>query len=133
APTGRDGISLYRAGRTRRARAGPALCAAAGRGRGTDTRRGEPPRAAATKPTAVSSPQDVAALVGMIATGAVRPPQVHAVGEPRYLVTLWVADRTTLGRGDFPQTSELQGGGAVPPAFPRIPARHLRPTARFIS
>jgi len=123
----KDHIFLYQAWRNPRAKVGADLYDVAGKVRRIDVQRGEPPQAAATKPTAVSSPQDVAALVEMIATGAVRPPQVHAVGEPRYLVTLWLADGTTLGRVYFRETSELMGGVAVPPDFARILERYLGP------
>jgi len=95
--------------------------------RAIDVRRGEPPQSAAATPTSVTSPQDVAALVEMIATGVVRAPKVHAVGEPRYLVTLWLADGTTLGRVYFRETSELMGGVAVPADFARILERYLGP------
>ena len=123
----KDHIFLYQAWRNPRAKVGADLYDVAGKVRRIDVQRGEPPQAAATKPIAVSSPQDVAALVEMIATGAVRPPQVHAVGEPRYLVTLWLADGTTLGRVYFRETSELMGGVAVPPDFARILERYLGP------
>ena len=123
----KDHIFLYQAWRNPRAKVGADLYDVAGKVRRIDVQRGEPPQAAATKPTAVSSPQDVAALVEMIATGAVRAPQVHAAGEPRYLVTLWLADGTTLGRVYFRETSELMGGVAVPPDFARILERYLGP------
>jgi len=60
-------------------------------------------------------------------TGAVRAPRIHAVAEPRYLVTLWLADGTTLGRVYFRETSELMGGVAVPADFARILERYLGP------
>ncbi len=123
----KDRIFLYQAWRNPRAKVGADLYDVAGKVRAIDVQRGEPPQAAATKPTAVTSPQDVAALVEMIATGAVRAPQVHAAGEPRYLVTLWLADGTTLGRVYFRETSELMGGVAVPADFARILERYLGP------
>ena len=89
--------------------------------------RGEPPQAGATKAAAITSPRDVATLVEMIAAGPVRAPQVHVVAEPRYLVTLWLADGTTLGRVYFSDTSELMGGVAVPADFARILERYLGP------
>jgi len=63
----------------------------------------------------------------MIATGIVRAPQVHVVAEPRYLVTLWLADDTTLGRVYFRDTGVLMGGVAVPADFARILERYLGP------
>ena len=127
AATWKDRIFLYQAWRNPRAKVGADLFDVAGKVRAIDVQRGEPPQAVATKPTAVASPQDVAALVEMIATGAVRAPQVHAAGEPRYLVTLWLADGTTLGRVYFCETSELMGGVAVPADFARILERYLGP------
>ena len=123
----KDRVFLYQAWRNPRARLGADLYDIVGKVRAIDVQRGEPPQASATKPTAVASPQDVAALVEMIATGAVRAPQVHAAGEPRYLVTLWLADGTTLGRVYFCETSELMGGVAVPADFARILERYLGP------
>jgi hypothetical protein len=127
AATWKDRIFLYQAWRNPRAKVGADLYDVAGKVRAIDVQRGEPPQAVATKPTAVTSPQDVASLVEMIATGAVRAPQVHAAGEPRYLVTLWLADGTTLGRVYFRETSELMGGVAVPADFARILERYLGP------
>ncbi len=127
AATWKDRIFLYQAWRNPRAKVGADLFDVAGKVRAIDVQRGEPPQAVATKPTAVASPQEVAALVEMIATGAVRAPQVHAAGEPRYLVTLWLADGTTLGRVYFRETSELMGGVAVPADFARILERYLGP------
>ncbi|HKC97874.1 MAG TPA: hypothetical protein VKG20_07555 [Methylomirabilota bacterium] len=123
----KDRIFLYQAWRNPRAKVGADLYDVVGRVRAIDVRRGEPPQSAAATPTSVTSPQDVAALVEMIATGVVRAPKVHAVGEPRYLVTLWLADGTTLGRVYFRETSELMGGVAVPADFARILERYLGP------
>jgi hypothetical protein len=123
----KDRIFLYQAWRNPRAKVGADLYDVAGKVRAIDVQRGEPPLAAATKPTAISSSQDVAALVEMLVTSAVRAPQVHAVAEPRYLVTLWLADGTTLGRVYFRETSELMGGVAVPQEFARILERYLGP------
>jgi hypothetical protein len=123
----RDRIFLYQAWRNPRAKVGADLYDVVGKVRKIDVQRGEPPQAVATRPTAITSPSDVDALVAMIASGAVRSPQVHAVGEPRYLVTLWLADGTTLGRVYFRETSELMGGVAVPADFARILERYLGP------
>ena len=123
----KDRIFLYQAWRNPRAKVGADLYDVVGKVPAIDVQRGEPPQAVATKPTAITSPHDVAALVEMIVTGAVRAPQVHAVAEPRYLVTLWLADGTTLGRVYFRETNELMGGVAVPADFARILERYLRP------
>ena len=123
----KDRIFLYQAWRNPRAKVGADLYDVAGKVRAIDVQRGEPPLAAATTPTAISSAQDVAALVEMMVTSAVRTPQAHAVAEPRYLVTLWLADGTTLGRVYFRETSELMGGVTVPSEFGRILERYLGP------
>jgi hypothetical protein len=123
----KDRIFLYQAWRNPRAKVGADLYDIVGKVRAIDVQRGEPPQAAATKPAAITAPQDVAALVEMIAMGAVRAPKVHAVAEPRYLVTLWLADGTTLGRVYFRETSELMGGVAVPGEFARILEGYLGP------
>ncbi len=122
-----DRIFLYQAWRNPRAKVGADLYDIAGKVRAIDVQRGEPPQAVATKPTAITSSHDIAALVEMIATGAVRAPRVHPVAEPRYLVTLWLADGTTLGRVYFRETSELMGGVTVPGEFARILERYLGP------
>ncbi|HEY7539310.1 MAG TPA: hypothetical protein VIF11_04175 [Methylomirabilota bacterium] len=123
----KDRVFLYQAWRNPRARLGADLYDIVGKVRAIDVQRGEPPQASATKPAPVSAPQDVAALVDMIATGTVRAPVVHTVAEPRYLVTLWLADGTTLGRVYFSETSELMGGVAVPREFAHILERYLGP------
>ena len=123
----KDRIFLYQAWRNPRAKVGADLYDIVGKVRAIDVQRGEPPQAAATKPAAITAPQDVAALVEMIAMGAVRAPKVHAVAEPRYLVTLWLADGTTLGRVYFRETSELMGGVAMPGEFASILERYLGP------
>jgi hypothetical protein len=123
----KDRIFLYQAWRNPRAKVGADLYDIVGKVRAIDVQRGEPPQAVATKPTAITSAQDVGALVEMIATGIVRAPQVHVVAEPRYLVTLWLADDTTLGRVYFRDTGELMGGVAVPADFARILERYLGP------
>ncbi len=63
----------------------------------------------------------------MIATATVRAPRAHAVAEPRYWLTLWLADGTTLGRTYFRETSELMGGVTLPGDFARILERYLGP------
>jgi len=123
----KDRIFLYQAWRNPRAKVGADLYDIVGRVRAIDVQRGEPPQASATKPAAVTSPQDITALVDMIATGTVRTPVVHTLAEPRYLVTLWLADGTTLGRVYFRESSELMGGVAVPPEFAHILERYLGP------
>lgn len=123
----KDRIFLYQAWRNPRAKVGADLYDIVGKVRAIDVQRGEPPQATATKPAGISSSRDVEALVEMIATGAVRAPQVHALAEPRYLITLWLTDGTTLGRVYFRDTNELMGGVTVPGEFARIVERYLGP------
>jgi hypothetical protein len=123
----KDRIFLYQAWRNPRAKVGADLYDIVGKVRAIDVQRGEPPQAVATRPTSITSAHDVAALVEMIATGIVRAPQVHVVAEPRYLVTLWLSDGTTLGRVYFRDTGELMAGVAVPADFARILERYLGP------
>ena len=123
----KDRIFLYQAWRNPRAKVGADLYDIVGKVRAIDVQRGEPPQATATKPVGISSSRDVEALVEMIATGAVRAPQVHALAEPRYLITLWLIDGTTLGRVYFRDTNELMGGVTVPGEFARIMERYLGP------
>jgi hypothetical protein len=65
------------------------------------------------------------ALVRLIIEGAVRTPRPHPASEPRFWVTLWLADGTTLGRPYFAETSEFLGGLAVPTAFLKVLERYL--------
>ena len=125
----KDRIFLYQAWRNPRAKVGADLYDIVGRVRAIDVQRGEPPLVATTRPAAVTSSLDVVALVEMIATGAVRAPKVHAVAEPRYWLTLWLTDGTTLGRIYFPETGELMGGVSVPAEFARVLERYLGPRA----
>ena len=123
----KDRIFLYQAWRNPRAKVGADLYDIVGKVRAIDVQRGEPPLVAATKAAAITSSLDVTALVDMIAAGAVRASKVHAVAEPRYWLTLWLSDGTTLGRVYFLETSELMGGVNVPGEFGRIVERYLGP------
>ena len=109
----RDHVYLYQAWRNPRARRGGALFDIAGKVRTVEVWRGEPSPEASGKPAVIAAREDVEALVGMIERGPTRPPRAHAAGEPRYWLTFWLADGTTLGRSYFPETSELMGGVVV--------------------
>ena len=109
----RDHIYLYQAWRNPRARVGGALFDIAGKVRSVEVWRGEPTAEASRKPAVIAAREDVDALVGMIVRGPTRPPRAHTAGEPRYWLTFWLADGTTLGRSYFPETSELMGGVVV--------------------
>lgn len=121
----RDRIFLYQAWRSPRAKVGANLFDIAGKVRAIDAQRGEPMSAVARRPTAISSPADAEALIGMILRGPVRKPSAHTVGEPRYWLTLWLSDGTTLGRAYFPESGELMGGIVVPADFAKILERYL--------
>jgi len=121
----KDRIFLYQAWRNPRAKVGGDLYEIAGKVRAIHVQRGEPPAAAATNPATIESPRDVEALVDMIVQGTARKPRAHEVGEPRYWLTLWLTDGTTLGRLYFRETSELMGGVVVPADFARILDRYL--------
>jgi len=64
-------------------------------------------------------------LVAMIAQGTARRPQAHEAGEPRYWLTFWFSDGTTLSRVYFRETRELMGGVVVSGNFTRIIERYL--------
>ena len=61
----------------------------------------------------------------MILRGEMRPPRAHAFGEPRYWITLWLADGTTLGRAYYTETSELMDGLVLPAEFRVLVERYL--------
>jgi hypothetical protein len=119
-------IFLYQAWRNPRAKVGSHLYDIAGKVRAIDVQWGEPSPAAPSAPVRVSSPREAEALVEMIARGAVQRPLAHAFGEPRYWLTFWLADGTTLGRPYFVETRELMGGVVLPDEFSRILERYLR-------
>ena len=121
----KDRIFLYQAWRSSRAKSGADLYGIAGKVRGIDVRRGEPPLAAASDPATITSSRDVETLVDMIAQGRVRSPLAHEAGEPRYWLTFWLADGTSLSRVYFRETRELMGGVVVPSDFTRILERYL--------
>ena len=119
-----DRVFLYQVWRNTRARVGGDLFDIAGKVRAIDVQRGEPTPAAPGKPTRVAA-NDTGALVEMMLRGRVRPPRAYTFGEPRYWLTIWLADGTTLGRAYFADTGELMGGLVVPPEFRAILDRHL--------
>lgn len=118
-------IYLYQAWRNPRARTGGQLYDIAGKVDAVDLQRGEPTPATSETRVRITSPQDAKAVVDMIVRGAVRPPQAHAFGEPRYWLTFWLTDGTTLGRPYFVDTRELMGGVILPEAFTAILERYL--------
>jgi len=121
----KDRIFLYQAWRSSRAKVGADLFDVAGKVRAIDVQRGQPMSELARRPTAISSPADVDALIRMVLRGAVRKPSPHTVGEPRYWLTLWLTDGTTLGRAYYPESGELMGGVVVPADFAKILEKYL--------
>ena len=120
----RDRIFLYQAWRNPRAKVGGNLLAIAGKVRAVDVQRGEPTTVAARMPTPIAA-TDAVALVDMVLHGVVRRPLPHMLSEPRYWLTFWFDDGTTLGRPYFVETNELMGGVVVPDEFGRILERYL--------
>jgi len=118
-------VFLYQTWRNPRAKVGGDLYAIAGKVRAIDVQRGEPAWAVPGTPVRVTSARDADTLVNMIVRGAVGPPQAHAFGEPRYWLTFWLADGTTLGRPYFVETRELMGGVVLTEEFTRILERYL--------
>ena len=120
-----DRIFLYQAWRTGKAKTGGDLFDIAGKVHAIDVQRGEPTPAAPGTPVRVTSSGDVEALVTMIVRAEMRPPRAHAFGEPRYWLTFWLADGTTLGRPYFTETNEVMGGLIVGAEFRKILDRYL--------
>jgi len=121
----RDHIYLYQAWRNPRARVGGALFDIAGKVHTIEVRRGEPTGEVPGRPAMIAAREDVDALVGMIVRGTTRRPLAHAAGEPRYWLTFWLADGTTLGRSYFPEANELMGGVIVAGDFRALLDRYL--------
>lgn len=121
----RDRIYLYQAWRNPRARVGGVLFDIAGKVRTIEVWRGEPTLEGSGKPARITAREDVDALVDMIVRGTTRRPLAHAAGEPRYWLTFWLADGTTLGRAYFPETGELMGGVIVAGELRALLDRHL--------
>jgi hypothetical protein len=118
-------VFLYQVWRNPRAKVGGDLFDIAGKVRAIDVQRGEPTAAAPGKRVRVAA-KDTEALVEMMLRGRMRPPRAYAFGEPRYWLTIWLADGTTLGRPYFPRSSELMDGLVVPAEFGGILERYLR-------
>ena len=121
----RNRIFLYQAWRNPHAKLGGDLYALAGKVRAIDVQRGQPVPGAPRSPVTISAARDVEALVGMLVRSPVQRPQAHAYGEPRYWLTFWLTDGTTLERAYFVDTRELMGGMVLPPEFGAILERAL--------
>ena len=118
-------VFLYQVWRNGRAKVGGELFDLAGKVRAIDVQRGEPTPAMSSKPVRIAA-KDVETLVDMILRGPMRPPRAYAFGEPRYWLTIWLADGTTLARPYFTESSELMDGLVVPAEFGGIIERYLR-------
>lgn len=112
-------ILLYQAWRSPRAKVGGDLYDIAGRLRSIDVRRDGGARAAPAA-TMIKLAPDVDAVAKMIVAAPVRPPRPRESRVPRYWLTFWLDDGTTLGRAYFPDSGELTGGVALPPEFRAI-------------
>ena len=108
-----DRIFLYQAWRNARAKVGGDLYDIEGRVHAIDVQRGVPTAAEPGTPVRIASPADAGTLVRLVVQGTMRPPRAHPISEPRYWITFWLTDGTTLGRPYFADTSELLGGLAV--------------------
>ena len=121
----KERVFLYQVWRNARAKVGGELFDIAGKVRAIDVQRGEPTPAAPGTPARIAA-KDVDTLVDMIARGRLRPPRAYTYGEPRYWLTIWFADGTSLGRPYFTETSELMDGLILPAEFGGIIERYLR-------
>ncbi len=113
-------IFLYQAWRNPRAKVGNHLYDIVGKVRAVDVQRGESPIRPPPRSRRDLLARDAEALVDMIARGPVQRPLAHAFGEPRYWLTFWLTDGTTLGRPYFVETRELMGGVVLTDKFTRI-------------
>ena len=120
----RDRIFLYQAWRNPRAKLGGDLYDLAGKVRAIDVQRGQPVPGAPRSPT-ITAAGEVQALVEMLVRSPMQRPQAHAFGEPRYWLTFWLTDGTTLERTYFAETRELMGGVVLPAEFGPILERYL--------
>jgi len=121
----RDRIFLYQAWRNPRAKVGAALYPLRGKVSTIDVQRGQPASGAPRSPVTIGGAGEVQALVEMLVGSPVQRPQAHAFGEPRYWLTFWLTDGTTLERAYFVETRELMGGVVLPPEFGALLDRHL--------
>lgn len=121
----RDRIFLYQAWRNPRARVGGHLFDIAGKVRAIDVQHGGPASSGTGARVTIAGAADVEALVSLIVRAPMRRPSPHATGEPRYWLTFWLSDGTTLGRPYFRESGELLGGVALPAEFRALVERHL--------
>ena len=123
----RDRIFLYQAWRNPRARVGAHLYPLEGKVVAIDVEVGAATPPSPRRPSRIAAEADVRALVDLVLRGVVRPARVPAAGEPRYWLTFWLADGTSLDRPYNPSTGEVMGGIVVPAEFRQILARYTAP------
>ncbi len=121
----RDRIFLYQAWRNPRARVGAHLYPLRGQGRRhrRGGRRGHAPVAAASVTGRRGRRTSACSWTWCCGAPCARRARA-AAGEPRYWLTFWLADGTTLDRPYAPSTGELMGGVVVPAEFRQILARY---------
>jgi hypothetical protein len=125
AAVSKEQILLYQAWRSGRAKVGADLYDIAGKIRAIDVRRGEPTPGAPGKAVMITTRADVDALGEMILRAPIRKAGARSVSAPRYWLTFWLTDGTTLGRAYFPGTGDLTGGVALPAEFKTVLDRYL--------
>jgi hypothetical protein len=121
----KDRIFLYQAWRNPRARTGRDFFDIGGKVRAIDVERSEAAASGAGSRVTIGEAADVEALVSLIERASVRRPSPHGAGEPRYWLTFWLIDGTTLGRSYFPESGELLGGVVPAAEFRALVERHL--------
>lgn len=121
----RGRVFLYQAWRNPHAKLGGDLYPLAGKVRAIDVQRGQPLPGAPRTPATIGGAPEVERLVEMLVRSPMRRPQAHVFGEPRYWLTFWLTDGTTLERAYFVETRELMGGVVLPGEFAAILERHL--------
>ena len=121
----KDRIFLYQAWRNPRARTGRDLFDIGGKVRAIDVQRGEAGASGVGIRATIAEAADVETLVSLIVRAAVRRPSPHGAGEPRYWLTFWLIDGTTLGRPYFPESGELLGGVVPAAEFRALVERHF--------
>jgi hypothetical protein len=121
----KDRIFLYQAWRNPRAKLGADLYAIGGKVRAVEVQRGEDLLPAAGRAVPVAA-RDADAVVDMILRSGVRKAVPHPLSEPRYWLTLWLADGTSVSRPYFRDTSELMGGVALPTELAGLLERYLK-------
>ena len=122
----RDRIFLYQVWRNPRARVGGDLYRLTGKVRRIEILRGQPMPAAPRSPATIAAPQDVEALVEMLVRSPVERPQAHAFGEPRYWLTFWLTDGTTLAARVLRRHARAHGRRDPARRVPHAAGAHAR-------